>query len=75
MKKMAKGVAEIVRRRDRETGLNLLDFLRIFPMVVGVVFLLALFTKWLGFAAAFAVVVIPILAIAAAACFFLDSEE
>ena len=75
MKKMAKGVAEIVRRRDRETGVNLLDFLKLLPMVVGVVFLLVLFTKWLGFASAFAVVVIPILAIAAAACFLPLSEN
>ena len=74
MKKMAKGVAEIVCRRDRETGVNLLDILKIFPMVVGVILLLALFTKWLGFAAAFAVVVIPILGIVAAACFILDRE-
>jgi len=74
MKKIARNAAKILRKRDRGTGTNLWDVLKIFPLVAGGFFLLALFTKWIGFAAAFAVVTIPALALGAVICFSHEEE-
>jgi len=69
MKKLAKNMAGILTRQDRETGIKGLDLLKAVPAVAIVIFLLAVLINWLGFAAGFSVTMITGLAIAAIYCF------
>ena len=72
MKKGMKELYTLLVRRDEEIGICAMDVLKYTLVAVVLIGLLLLLTRWIGFAAAFAVTILSVAVIAAGICLCIE---
>lgn len=73
--KMKKGMKElytVLVRRDEEVGICAMDILKYALVAIAMIGAILLLTRFIGFAAAFAVTILSVVAIAAGICFCIE---
>ena len=72
MKKSIKNVYAMLIHRDEEIGICAMDVLKYTLIAAVLIGVLLMLTKWIGFAAAFAVTFLSVAAVAAGICFCIE---
>jgi len=72
MKKGMRNFYTMLMRRDEEVGICAMDVLKYTLIAVVLIGLMLLLTRWIGFAAAFAVTVLSVAVVAAGICLCIE---